>query len=149
MLALLPLILPLAAQQDVRPVEGLRHNDPTVHALVGGEIVSAKGVIESTIIIRDGKIDSLGEKLDPPAGARVWDVSGMRIYPGFIEPWWELTLEDAQRGSHWHKGVRPERRIASSPLPGEDAFEFPAVDDAAVLPAALFAAPSCREFFRI
>ena len=123
MLALLPLILPLAAQQDVRPVEGLRHNDPAVHALVGGEIVSAKGVIESTIIIRDGKIDSLGEKLDPPAGARVWDVSGMRIYPGFIEPWWELTLEDAQRGSHWHKGVRPERRVASSTLPGEDAFK--------------------------
>ena len=82
MFALLPLVLPLAAQQDVRPVEGLRHNDPAVHALVGGKVVSPKGAIEATIIIRDGKIDALGKQLDPPAGARVWDVSGIPFAKG-------------------------------------------------------------------
>ncbi len=123
MFALLSLILPLVAQQDVRPVEGLRQNDPAIHALVGGQVVSAKGVIEATIIIRDGKIDALGEKLDIPAGARVWDVSGRHIYPGFIEPWWEVPQEDVKKGSHWHKGVRPELRVAMGTLPGEDVFK--------------------------
>ena len=120
MLAPFALLLPLSAQQDVRPVEGLRQNDPTVHVLVGGKVVSPKGEMEASIIIRDGKIEAIGKKLDPPAGARVWDVSDHRIYPGFIEPWWEVSQEDSQEGSHWHKGVRPERMVASGQLPGED-----------------------------
>ncbi|MCP4849622.1 MAG: amidohydrolase family protein [Verrucomicrobiaceae bacterium] len=120
MLAPYALLLPLSAQQDVRPVEGLRQNDPSVHALVGGKVVSSKGELEATIIIRDGKIQGIGANLDPPAGARVWDVSGRRIYSGFIEPWWEVTQEDEKKGAHWHKGVRPERMVSSGTLPTGD-----------------------------
>ena len=121
MLAPFCLLLPLSAQQEARPVEGLRQNDPSFHALIGGKVVSAKGESGATVIIREGRIEAIGENLEPPAGARVWDVSGRRIYPGFIEPWWEVTQEsDQQKGSHWHKGVQPERMVAAGSLPSGD-----------------------------
>jgi len=123
MLATLALLLPLSAQQNVRPVEGLRQNDPALHALVGGEVVSPKGVVKATVIIRDGRIEAIGEKLEVPKAARVWEVVGRRIYPGFIEPWWELAQDENEKGQHWHKGVRPERMVAAGTLPSGDLLE--------------------------
>ncbi|MCH2060338.1 MAG: amidohydrolase family protein [Verrucomicrobiales bacterium] len=123
MLASFALLLPVSAQQNVHPVEGLRQNDPSFHVLVGGEVVSPEGVIKATVVIRDGRITAIGENVEVPGGARVWDVAGKRIYPGFIEPWWEVAQEDDQKGQHWHKGVRPERMVAAGSLPSGELLE--------------------------
>src|SRR5258708_15113013 len=60
-----------------------------VHALVGGTVVSKPGeVIEGgTIVIRDGFIKAVGKDVAPPPDARVWDMKGLTIYAGFIDPY--------------------------------------------------------------
>jgi imidazolonepropionase-like amidohydrolase len=64
--------------------------DPlAVHALTGARIVVAPGrVIDSgTVVIRDGVIEAVGADVAPPADARVWDLEGLTVYPGLVEPY--------------------------------------------------------------
>jgi imidazolonepropionase-like amidohydrolase len=60
-----------------------------VHALAGGNVVVRPGeIIEGgVIVIRDGRIQAVGKDLAPPADARVWNMKGMTIYAGFIDPY--------------------------------------------------------------
>jgi hypothetical protein len=45
-----------------------------------------KGTIEKgTIVIRDGIIEAVGPNITPPGDARVVDLTGRTIYPGFID----------------------------------------------------------------
>jgi imidazolonepropionase-like amidohydrolase len=69
------------------PTVGLRDNTPCVHAFTNARIVVAPGKIiaHGTLIVRDGMIEAVGEKITPPADARVWDLDGRTLYPGLIE----------------------------------------------------------------
>ena len=64
------------------PKQGIRENDPRVHALTNARIVAAPGktIEKGTILIRDGLIVEVGSDVKVPAEARVWDMSG--VYPG-------------------------------------------------------------------
>ncbi len=91
---LLFLSLPMATTagaSDILP-PGFRPKPVGVHALVGGKVVIKPGeVLEgATIVIRDGYFESVGKNVSPPADARVWDMSGLTIYAGFIEPYLPL-----------------------------------------------------------
>src|SRR6476661_10975270 len=45
-----------------------------------------KGRIEKgTIVIRDGIIEAVGANVTPPGDARVVDLAGRTVYPGFID----------------------------------------------------------------
>ena len=45
-----------------------------------------KGTIEKgTIVIRDGLIEAVGANVNPPGDARVVDLTGRTVYPGFID----------------------------------------------------------------
>jgi imidazolonepropionase-like amidohydrolase len=81
--------LPVARVEasDLLP-PGFRPLPVRVHALVGGKVIVKPGeVIEGgTIILRDGLIKAVGKDLAPPADARIWDMKGMVIYAGFIDP---------------------------------------------------------------
>ena len=68
-----------------------------VHALVGGRVVIKPGEVmeEGTIIIRDGFIKAVGKEATPPADARIWDMKGMTIYAGFIDPYLILSGTNA------------------------------------------------------
>src|SRR5215211_6478307 len=45
-----------------------------------------KGTIEKgTIVIRDGIIEAVGANVTPPGDARVVDLTGRTVYPGFID----------------------------------------------------------------
>ncbi len=87
---------PTFAQVTTAPKEGLRENDPRVHALTNGRIVTAPGkVIEKgTVLIRDGLIVDVGPAVKIPPGARVWDLAGKTIYPGFIDAYSNAELPD-------------------------------------------------------
>jgi imidazolonepropionase-like amidohydrolase len=69
------------------PVEGLRDASPRTHALVGARLVLAPGrvVEQGTLVLRDGVVVAAGADVAVPADARVWDVAGATVYPGFIE----------------------------------------------------------------
>ncbi|MEX2471523.1 MAG: amidohydrolase family protein [Gemmatimonadota bacterium] len=112
-LALLP--VGIAAQQTTRtqPVEGMRENTGTFHALTGARVVTAPGQVldRATVVIRDGIIQAVGQNVSAPAGARVWDLSGHTIYPGFIDAHADLGLDAVPEGgdigpTHWNPQVR-------------------------------------------
>ncbi|HLE85840.1 MAG TPA: amidohydrolase family protein [Thermoanaerobaculia bacterium] len=104
-----------------------------VHALTGARIVVAPGrVIESgTLVVRDGLIEAVGAAVEPPADAQVWELEGLTIYPGLIDPYtvrpWpgagggeaepdgeEAGEEAADPGAgHPNPAVRPEREMSS------------------------------------
>ncbi|MHB1167780.1 MAG: amidohydrolase family protein [Longimicrobiales bacterium] len=105
------------AQQATRtePVVALRDNTPGVHAFTNTRIVVAPGrVLErATLVVRNGLVEAVGANVDVPADARVWDMSGRTLYPGFIDAHADLALglapEDDQRDPgpvHWNPQVR-------------------------------------------
>ena len=104
-----------AAQQASRtqPVEGMRDNGTGYHALVGARVVTGPGQVldNATIVIRDGLIQSVGRGTDAPAGARVWDLDGLTVYPGFIDAHADLEMGAVPEGgdigpTHWNPQVR-------------------------------------------
>ncbi len=77
---------------------GYRPLPPGVHALVGAKVVVKPGEVldKATIIIRDGLIQTVGKNAEPPADARIWDMQGMTIYAGFIDPYLVLNRKSAK-----------------------------------------------------
>ncbi|MBS0663337.1 MAG: amidohydrolase family protein [Verrucomicrobia bacterium] len=64
--------------------------------LRGGEVHPVIGAVlpKADVLLMDGKIARIGPKLSAPAGAEVVDVTGQRIYPGFIIANTTLGLEE-------------------------------------------------------
>jgi len=102
------------------PTEGIRKVDPRWHALVGATVITEPGntIDNATVVIRDGVIVSIKANASPPEGARVWDYSGLTIYPGLIEAHLPVSApkpDENAPGNHWNAKVTPQR----SALDGE------------------------------
>jgi len=54
-------------------------------AITGGTIVGRDGTRRADVLIEDGRIVEVAEKLDVPAGARVLDAGGCAVGPGFVD----------------------------------------------------------------
>ena len=105
----------LGAQQSSRtePVAGLRANGTGFHALVGARVVTAPGQVldNATIVVRNGVITAVAAGAPAPAGARVWDLKGLTVYPGFVDAHADLGGDAPQQGgdvgpTHWNPQVR-------------------------------------------
>src|SRR3954469_14850278 len=139
--ALLSLTVSGLAQVTTVPRQGIRENDPRVHALTNARIVAAPGktIEKGTVLIRDGIIVEAGPDVKVPAEARVWDLTGKTVYAGFIDGYSRLDLpetlkpepartdtdpddpnakpkeiprESAKGTRSWNPRVTPERRAA-------------------------------------
>lgn len=84
------------AQVATAPKQGIRENDPRTHALTNARIVTAPGkaIDKGTVLIRDGVIVEAGPSVKVPADARVWDLTGKTVYPGFINAYSRIGLPD-------------------------------------------------------
>jgi len=102
------------------PPNGPRHEDPTWHALVGATVHVAPGqsLDGATVVIRAGRITDIlvpragGQAPAPPRGARVWDYTGLHLYPGLIDPAVDVdapTPDPDAPGTHWNAKVTPQR----------------------------------------
>jgi imidazolonepropionase-like amidohydrolase len=89
------LAAPLPASELLPP--GFRPLPLGIHALVGGRVVIKPGEVldGGTIVIRDGLIQTVGKDVQPPADARLWDMKGMTIYAGFIDPYLVLSATNS------------------------------------------------------
>lgn len=113
------------AKAQTGPVNGIRPADLRVHALTGATIVTAPGIkIENaTLVLRDGVIEAVGADVSVPAEARVWDASGLTIYPGLIDP--AVMIAPAAGslpsgpGAHWNPRVHPQMNMADQPALSE------------------------------
>lgn len=106
--------------------EGLRENRPDVWALQHVTVVVKPGQVmtDATLVVREGKIDSLQTGGDVPADARVIDLSGKTIYAGLIDayaeteiPGWQLQ----QTAGYWNPQVVPHLSVARRLTENEDA----------------------------
>jgi len=108
-------------------------NAPHVYAIRGARIVTAATapMTAGTIVMRDGLIESVGERVQPPVDAVVIDGSGLTVYPGLIdmgnasgldieaaprEPQNARTMEESER---WKRSVifRPDQLAANHVRP--------------------------------
>jgi imidazolonepropionase-like amidohydrolase len=108
--ALLFLAISGSAQVTTIPKQGIRENDPRVHALTNARIVAAPGktIEKGTVLIRDGLIVEVGSDVKIPAEARVWDLAGKTIYPGFIDAYSRLDLPETLKPEPVRNDVDPD-----------------------------------------
>ena len=93
-----------------------------MHAIVGARIVISpdKTIDSGTLVVRDGVIVAVGEKVTPPADARIWNAEGKTLYPGLIDAMGELS-DEASRGGlkegtgaeYWNSNIVPQVRADS------------------------------------
>ncbi|TVQ66073.1 MAG: hypothetical protein EA360_06745 [Balneolaceae bacterium] len=113
LILLLILSLPIKSPAQTVPVEGMMENPPSVHAFTNATIVTEPGRIirNGTLVIRKGVIEAVGRNVSVPADARIWDLDGKTIYPGFIDPYSEVGQQNPRveldRGTlSWNPQVR-------------------------------------------
>ncbi|HEX8735796.1 MAG TPA: amidohydrolase family protein [Pyrinomonadaceae bacterium] len=112
-------------------------------AITNARIVTVSGaaIERGTIVIRDGLIESVGENPRVPADARVFDGTGLTVYPGFFDANTNLGLptptprpagqgqqQQAQQppsNSNYPNGLQPETTALESLRAGEAQFETP------------------------
>lgn len=97
------------APPRVRPGDG-------VTALVGGDVYTVSGPVyrRGTVLVRDGKVWKAGVDLALPEGARVIDVAGKRVLPGFVAADADslgLVQGGARPGSKYADCLDPYSRI--------------------------------------
>ena len=82
-----------------------------VHALVGGKVVIKPGETLDGADHRHSRrlIEAVGKDVAVPADARVWDMKGLTIYAGFIEPYLALGTHQPA-GLHLATANRSTRR---------------------------------------
>ncbi len=119
-----------SAQISTTPTQGLRENNPRVHALLNARIVTAPGktIEKGTVVIRDGVIMEAGASVKLPADARIWDLAGKTIYPGFIDAYSRVGLpetlqpEPLRRESDEDNPDAKPKEIPREPVKGTHAW---------------------------
>jgi imidazolonepropionase-like amidohydrolase len=101
-------------QSQTQPNIGLNENNPRVWALTNALVHTEPGdsIKDCTIIIRDGKIDKVGRYIRTPLDAFEIDMSGVNIYPGFIDSWYEIKRKTKSENidDHWNENIRANYR---------------------------------------
>ncbi len=95
------------------PVGPLRPEVPVTAVRHATILTVTNGTIESgTIVIRDGRISSLGpdDEIEVPAGAREIDATGLHVMPGIVDA--HIHIAMAGGGNEATQPVTPEVRIA-------------------------------------
>ena len=73
---------------------------PPVVVQNGTILTVTKGTIKNgSILIRDGKIVEVGEKVNAPAGAQIIDLGGQYVMPGIIDCHSHISAESINEGS--------------------------------------------------
>jgi imidazolonepropionase-like amidohydrolase len=115
------------------------------YAITNARIVTVAGapIEKGTVVIRNGLIDSVGANVSTPADAKVFDGTGLTVYPGFIDALTSLGIQapaapttgggggggrqQAQpqqpSTSNYPVGLRPEEAVFDELTAGESQFE--------------------------
>lgn len=89
-----PTTAPLPASRPART------DGADVVALVGGRVVPVVGdpIEGGTVLMSGGKIQAIGADVPVPDGARVVDVSGKWVLPGFVEAHGHIGIDEEANG---------------------------------------------------
>jgi imidazolonepropionase-like amidohydrolase len=125
----LPTVL-LLAREDTTPVNGLHLNTARVHALTNATVVVAPGQVlkNTTVVVRDGLIESVGEKIEAPEDARIWDMTGKTVYAGFIDAYSQYGMPEGLKTFRFDGSQDgPPKKMAPTPDQTGQAYWNPLV----------------------
>lgn len=126
LLLLMCLSISLAQAQEYFPTNtGVKTSKNTTVAFTNATIyvTPIQIVKKGTLLIKDGKVISVGKSVKAPMGAQVVDLAGKTIYPSFIDIYSDFGVKkpsrsrsgrrgpqyDAERkGYYWNDHIRPE-----------------------------------------
>ncbi|MBI3005274.1 MAG: amidohydrolase family protein, partial [Ignavibacteriales bacterium] len=109
-------LISACAFAQTTPVAGMRDNTPAVHAFTNARIVVAPGrvIAKGTLVVRNRTVETVGENISIPADARVWNMEGLTLYPGFIDLSSEYGLpkapEPAAGGGPFGQQQQPQQQ---------------------------------------
>ena len=91
----------------------VRTEEPPVFAITNAKIIPIAGPVidKGTVVVRRGIIESVGAGVAVPGDARVIDATGLTVYPGLIDAFSDIGLEEAAP-------VRQTTPAAATPAPG-------------------------------
>ena len=94
--------------QEGFPVNGVVDDRPGLYALTNATIYVdyQTKITDATLVIKDGKVVSVGQSVSVPAGAIVMDLDGKFIYPAIVEPYANYGLPEPKRAQGW--GGKPQ-----------------------------------------
>lgn len=92
------------------PVRGLHDNSPTLVAIQNATIVTEPGqqFENATLVIEGGRIIAVNRNNRAPEGARIVDAAGYTIYPGFIDPYSNYGLPQAEEGERYSRNAQAQ-----------------------------------------
>ena len=94
---------------------------PLVYAIKDARVVTVTNgtLAQGTVVVRDGLIEAVGERVDIPADARIIDGSGLTVYPGLIDAHTDVAMEPppppAQPGRQQAGGGAPQQQTPAAP----------------------------------
>mgnify|MGYP000993827291 FL=1 len=125
-LVLMLLSVSLLQAQDYFPTNtGVKTTKNTTVAFTNAKIyVTPTNIIKKgTLLVKDGKIVSVGKSVSIPEGAKTLDLEGKTIYPSFIDLYSDFGVKKPKRasrnnrspqydagrtGHYWNDHIRPE-----------------------------------------
>lgn len=92
-----PGVLILAAGLLLSGRPAVAQSSGGVYAIQGATLVTVSGrtIGNGTIVLRNGLIEAIGRRVDPPADAVLIDGSGLTVYPGFIDAFSQVGIPRA------------------------------------------------------
>lgn len=96
----------------LRPVSVWAQDSGTSFALAGATIHTATGppIEDGTILVEDGKITAVGQRISIPEGLRVFHVVGKTVIPGLIDEHSHLGVYDFGDANEFTEPIGPEHR---------------------------------------
>ena len=69
-------------------------------AITGATVITSPGntIENATVVVRDGLIEAVGAGVAAPPDARLIDGSGMTVYPGWIDAYSTIAIEEEEQG---------------------------------------------------
>jgi imidazolonepropionase-like amidohydrolase len=109
-----PGVLLLAAGLLLTGRPALAQSGGGVYAIQGATLVTVSGsaIGNGTIVLRNGLIEAIGRRMDPPTDAVVIDGSGLTVYPGFIDAFSQVGIPRA-RGDEREYAANIADRLAT------------------------------------
>ena len=113
--------LTASAVAQTPPHNGPRPVAVAWHALRNALVVTAPGeqLEGATIVMREGRITAVGVDVAVPDGATAIDCTGLRVYPGLVEPFYPSdvpALDPDTTDQHWNPMVQPQRNALDGDL---------------------------------
>lgn len=131
---LLIFLISVTGFSQTKPVENILSNPIKVYAFINAKIVESpeKTTENGTLVIRNGKIESVGVSVSIPKDAKIFDLKGKTIYPGFIDPYTTYGIKDEPKPSgpvtpkgpeNWNVKIKPEYEAVHDFAPDDKAAE--------------------------